>query len=138
MKGTRRKGLIYSKTTDPLEIIVGHVDSDYATNLDGRRSLTGYVFSLFGNVIGWRSILVVALSSIEFEYIALFRWVKERIWLKDLTSEMYDGKCEVKIFCENQTALALSRNQTFLDRTKHIDVRFHFIRDAVIEWKFSL
>lgn len=113
-------------------MITGFVDSNYAANLDKRRSLTGYIFTFLNNVVSWRFILqsVVALSSTKVEYIAL----KEVVWLKgESTSEMLDGICDVKIHCDSQNALALSRNPTFHDRTKHIDVKFHFVREIVQE-----
>lgn len=103
--------------------------------MDKRRSLTGYVFTLFGNVISWRSSLqsVVALSSTEAEYIALAESVKEGVWLKGIVSEMLGEKLEVRIHCDSQSALSLSKNPSFHDRTKHIDIRFHYVRHVVQE-----
>lgn len=140
VKGTFSKGLLYTKTDEEGEILTGFVDSDYVADLDKRRSLSGYIFTLFGNVISWRSNLqsVVALSSTEAEYIALAESVKEAIWLKGSISAMIKGKCEAKIFCDNQSALALSKNPTFHDRKKHIDVRFHYVREIVQEGEVKL
>lgn len=73
------------------------------------------------------------MSSTEAEYIALAEVVKEAIWLKGNVSAMLNGDCKAKIHCDNQSALALSKNLTFQDRTKHIDVRFHFVREVVQE-----
>lgn len=71
LKGTLNKGLIYTKSGFMTDILTGFVDSYYVANLDKRRSLTGYIFTLFGNVISWRSILqpVVALSSMEAKWL---------------------------------------------------------------------
>ncbi|MDV3194008.1 MAG: Ty1/Copia family ribonuclease HI, partial [Sweet potato little leaf phytoplasma] len=102
LKGTAGKGLLYTRAASHSEYLVGFVDSDYAANLDKRRSLTGYIFTFFGNVISWKSNLqsVVALSSTEAEYIALSEAVKEAMWLKGSISEMINGECNVKIHCD--------------------------------------
>ena len=86
------------------DAILGYCDSDYATNLDTRRSQTGYVLTLYGSAICWKSGLqnVVALSTAEAKYMAL----------KGLAVE----------FC-------LAKHQIFHERCKHIDVRLYFIRD---------
>lgn len=79
VKGFVLKGLQYDKSINVDECFVGYADYDYVTDLDKRRSLTGYVFTLFGNVISWKSCFqsVVGLSSTEAEYIALFDAAKE-------------------------------------------------------------
>ncbi|MDV3193956.1 MAG: Ty1/Copia family ribonuclease HI, partial [Sweet potato little leaf phytoplasma] len=109
VKGTSNKGLVFTKSDVEGDILTGFVDSDYAADLDKRRSLSGYIFTLFGNVVSWRSTLqtVVALSSTEAEYIALAESVKEAVWLKGSVSAMYHGKCAVEIHCDSQSALAL-------------------------------
>lgn len=81
---------------------------------------------------------VVALSSTEAEYIALAESVKEAVWLKGSISAMYDGEFDVKIHCDSQSALALSKNPTFHDRTKHIDVRFHYVREVTSNGSIKL
>lgn len=140
LKGTTNRGLIYTKVVSMNDNITGYVDSDYAVDLDKRHSLTGYIFTLYGKVISWRSNLqsVVALSSTEAEYIALSKAVKEVIWLKRGISEMMNEGCDVKIYCDSQSAIALSKNPTFHDSTKHIDVKFHFIRGVVQEGEVKI
>lgn len=130
LKGTTKKGLLYTKSKIHNETIVGFADFDYTGDLDKRLSLTGYVFTLFGNVISWRSTLqsVVALSSTEAEYIAFSKSVKEAMWLKGNVSEMYNGKCEVEIHYDGQSTLSLMKNPTYHNRTKHIDIKFHYVR----------
>ncbi|XP_061357835.1 secreted RxLR effector protein 161-like [Gastrolobium bilobum] len=66
--------------------IIGYCDSDYAADLDKRRSLTGFVFTMGGNVVSWKCNLqhIVALSTTEAEYVALTEAVKEAIWLKGI------------------------------------------------------
>ncbi|XP_042027180.1 secreted RxLR effector protein 161-like [Salvia splendens] len=132
--GTEKFGILYSnKGGDEKEPLVGYCDSDYASNLDTRRSQTGYVFNLYGSAVCWKSFLqnVVALSSTEAEYIALTSAVKEGKWLLGLIAEFGVNQASVTIYCDNSGALCLAKNQMFHERSKHIDVRMHFIRDEV-------
>lgn len=113
--------------------VVGYCDSDYAADLDKRRSLSGYVFTVGGNVVSWKSRLqhVVALSTIEAEYIFLTEAVKEALWIKGFGGEMrFEQKCAT-IFCDSQSAIHLSKNAMFREITKHIDVRLHFVREVI-------
>ena len=93
------------------EPLVGFCDSDYAANLDTRRSQTGYVFTLFDSAICWKSNLqdVVALSTTEAEYIALTSAVKESKWLMGLISEFGIEQGGVTVHCDNNEALCLAR-----------------------------
>lgn len=108
------------------------MDSDYATNLDTRKSLTGYVFTLGGTAVSWRSTHqpVVALSTTEAEFMALIEAVKEAIWLKGIVKEFGIDQKSVKIYCDSQSAIHLSKHQAYHDRSKHIDIKYHFIRDV--------
>ena len=72
---------------------------------------------------------MVALSSTEAEFIALSEAIKEGIWLKGLLKDYGINQRTIKIYCDNQSAIHLSKNQQFHNRTKHIDIRFHFVRD---------
>lgn len=91
------------------------------------------MFTLGGNTISWKSGLqrVVALSTTESEYMALIEDVKEAVWLKGLMMEfVYDQKA-VEIYCDSQSAITLSKNNVHHERTKHIDVKYHYIRDVI-------
>ncbi|XP_062075380.1 secreted RxLR effector protein 161-like [Humulus lupulus] len=90
LKGTLNTGLIFSNERQYKEEVSGFVDSDFAANLDTRRSCTGYVFTVLGGCISWKSNLqkVVALSSTEAEYMAATEAMKEALWLKGLTNEL--------------------------------------------------
>lgn len=111
----------------------GYCDSDYTSNRDNRKSQTGYIFTLFGAAVTWKSNLqsVVALSTTEAEYIALTDAVKESFWLKGILADLGLMQKKVVINCDSSSAICLSKHQTFHDRSKHIDVRLHFIRDEV-------
>ncbi|KAG7532793.1 Reverse transcriptase RNA-dependent DNA polymerase [Arabidopsis thaliana x Arabidopsis arenosa] len=131
IKGTLDIKLCYQKNPDFQ--ITGYCDADHGADLDKRRSITGLVFTLGGNTISWKSGLqrVVALSSTESEYMSLTEAVKEAIWLKGLLREFgYDQKA-VEIYCDSQSAIEVSKNNVHHDRTKHIDVKYHFIREVI-------
>ena len=134
LKGASDVGLTFQKDGGGISIL-GYVDSDYAGDLDRRRSTTGYIFTLVGSAVSWKSTLqsIVALSTTEAEYMAAAEAVKEAIWLKGLVAELSLVQQESILRCDSQSAIHLIKNQRFHERTKHIDVRFHFIRDVVEE-----
>ncbi|GJV01823.1 hypothetical protein Tco_1335392 [Tanacetum coccineum] len=107
--------------------VTGFVDSDYAKDPDKGRSITGYAFLVQGCVVSWKATLqhVVALSTIEAEYMALTEAVKEAIWLRGLLEELGVELNTVAVNCDNQGAIHLSRNHVFHD------VRYHFIREVL-------
>lgn len=108
-------------------------DADYATDLDRRRSVTGYVFQVGGNTVSWRSGLqhIVALSTTESKYMALSEAFKEALWLKGFVSELGFEQDDVKVFSDSQSAIHLAKNGGFHERTKHIDTKLHFTRDVI-------
>ncbi|GKC60900.1 zinc finger, CCHC-type containing protein [Tanacetum coccineum] len=113
--------------------VTGFVDSDYAKDSDKGRSITGYAFLVQGCVVSWKAMLqhVVALSTIEAEYMALTVDVKEAIWLRGLLEELGIELNTVAVNYDNQGAIHLSWNHVFHERTKHINVRYHFIREVL-------
>jgi hypothetical protein len=130
LKGSRDLELTYSHGTKTIE---GYADADWAGSLDDRRSTTGYVFILHGGAITWNSKKqpTVALSTTEAEYLALGQAAKESIWLKKLLTELgfHQKDRPIEINSDNQGAIALTKNPTFHARTKHIDIRHHFLRE---------
>jgi hypothetical protein len=115
-------------------ILSGFSDSDYAGDLDGRKSTSGYCFSLGRGMISYQSKRqpCVALSTTEAEYMACCSAAREAIWLRGGLSELgFEQKLPTLIHEDNQGCIALVRNPVNHERTKHIDVRFHFIRDSV-------
>ncbi|GKE00686.1 retrotransposon protein, putative, ty1-copia subclass, partial [Tanacetum coccineum] len=113
--------------------VTGFVDSDYAKDPDKGRPITGYAFLIHGCVVSWKATLqhVVALSTTEAEYMALTEAVKEAIWLRGLLEELGVELNTVTVNCDNQDAIHLSRNYVFHERTKHMNVRYHFIREVL-------
>ncbi|XP_031285016.1 secreted RxLR effector protein 161-like [Pistacia vera] len=127
-------GLKYYKRTTMLDL-VGFIDSDFVGDKDTRKSTTAYYFTLGGNYISWKSQLqpTVALLSTEVEYIAIADVFREAIWLQGMLSKanLFDGK--VTIYSNSQSVILLSKNPIYHERTKHVDVRFHFVRDLVTQ-----
>ncbi len=110
----------------------GFSDSDYAGDPSTRRSTSGFIFVLCGGPVAWSSRRqpCVALSSTEAEFVASCDAAKEGVWLKRLLSEMMPGfNGPIPLMCDNQSAIQLVRNPVFHQRTKHIDVRFCFVRE---------
>ncbi|CAF4947657.1 unnamed protein product [Pieris macdunnoughi] len=130
LQKTKSYGLKFTKDTCNLE---GFVDADWASNTVDRKSYTGFCFKLSGCVISYecRKQQTVALSSTEAEYMAIAEACKEAIYLKSLISDIIGCNYTVVIYNDNQGAKKLTENPLFHKRTKHIDVRYHFIREAV-------
>ncbi|GKB82907.1 hypothetical protein Tco_0949802 [Tanacetum coccineum] len=107
--------------------------TNYDKDPEKGRSITGYAFLVHGCVVSWKATLqhVVALSTTKTEYMALTEAVKEAIWLRGLLEEFCVELNNVAINCDNQGAIHLSRNHIFHERTKHINVCYHFIREVL-------
>ena len=111
-----------------------YCDSDYAGDLFARKSTSGNVFTLGGIAVSWQSSLqdAFAMSTTEAEYIAIAESFKEAKWLKGLVGEMCPEMSLVRVHYDSECAIHLARNQnTFHRRTKHIDIKYNFIRDEV-------
>ncbi|KAL2518980.1 cysteine-rich RLK (RECEPTOR-like protein kinase) 8 [Abeliophyllum distichum] len=102
-------------------------------DLDKRRSTSSYVFTLCDGCISWKSQLqkIVAISSTEAEYIAACDAVKEGLWLRGLLGEIGFRNETIRLYTDNQSAIHLSKNPVYHDKTKHVDIKFHFVRDMV-------
>jgi hypothetical protein len=131
LKGTIDLAIEYKKTGS-LDV-EAYVDADWANDKEDRRSYTGFIFKLAGGPISWesRKQRTVALSSTEAEYMALSDGAKEAMFLKNILLELFGKKDAIVIYNDNQSAQKLSVNHMLNRRTKHIDIRNHFIRDAV-------
>lgn len=140
VKGTRTAGLSFS--SGPSLHPVGYCDSDWAGCRATRKSTEGYVFLVGGGAVSWRSKKqkVVATSSCEAEYVASFSATKECIWLSRLFAEIL-GKSNippVTVHIDNQGAIDTAKGSAINHRNKHIDIRYHFVRDAVRDLQINL
>ena len=108
-------------------------DSDWAGDVDKRRSTSGYIFFIFGGPVSWKSKMqkCVAQSSAEAEYIAASETSKEVTWLRSLISTYNGRKLEkpTVILVDNQAAISIVKNPVCSSKTKHIELRYHLVRD---------
>lgn len=139
LKGTSDYGLTFRRSNDTY--LKAFSDADYAGELESRRSTTGYIVLWGSNIITWNTQRqkVVALSTTDAEYMAACQAVKEVVWLKNLIGEL-NAKLPLNItlLVDSQSAIQLVKNPVFHSRTKHIDVRFHYIRERYQEKLFNL
>uniref|UniRef100_A0A803LCB7 Uncharacterized protein n=2 Tax=Chenopodium quinoa TaxID=63459 RepID=A0A803LCB7_CHEQI len=134
IKGTLDYGMFYSYGDEATLYGYSDSDSDWAGAQHERKSTSGYVFYLGSTAITWSSKKqpVVALSSCEVEYIAASSAVCEALWLRNLlkeTGHVQEGP--TTIYVDNMSAIKLAKNPVQHGRSKHIDTRFHFLRDQV-------
>ncbi|GAQ93561.1 hypothetical protein KFL_016490010, partial [Klebsormidium nitens] len=130
LSGTAELGVTFGGSAEPL---VGYADADYAGDVDSRRSTTGYVFLVYGGAASWSSRLqpTVAASTVEAEYMSAASAAKEALWLKKLCGDLELPGGVVQIYGDNQGALQLLKHPIASQRTKHIDVLHHFVRERV-------
>lgn len=134
LKGTSKFGIILESNKTQHLVLESYVDADWGGNFEDKRSATGYLFYLNSNLISWntKKQQTIALSTTEAEYMAETEAVKEVIWLKSLMNELgYEVETPIDINCDNQGSIKLAKNPVFHSRTKHIDIRHHFIRDQI-------
>lgn len=112
LKGTLDHGLMYGKSKHEVCEVRGYVDSDFAGDLDIRKSISRYMFMLDNCLISWKATLqhIVALSSTEAEFVVAIEAVKESMWLKGLLNELWLKQRTMQIFCDNQSAIQLIKN----------------------------
>ena len=139
LNGTAGYGILFARQHGD-NSMVGYVDSNYAGNIDDRRSTTGYEFTLSEGPIYRRSTLqsLVAMSTTEVEYMAVAEATKEALWLKGLVKELGLNQGGVQLHCDSQSAIYLAKHQIYHARTKHIDVRFHKIRELIVTGEIIL
>ena len=100
---------------------------------DGRHAISGYAF-LIGGAVSWSSKRqeIVALSTAEAEYVALTHATKEAVWLRNYLHEVWRMPLEpTTLYSDNQSAIAMAKDDRFHARTKHIDIRYHYIREII-------
>lgn len=132
LNGSINLKLRYSNTID--NDLNGFTDADWASDVDKRRSCTGYIFKLSNAAVTWHSGYqqTVAKSTAEAEYMALSDGTAEALWLRQLLRELDNSLAEtIKIYCDSRSAIDLASTDAYRAKTKHIDVRYHFIREKV-------
>jgi hypothetical protein len=143
LKGTLSYGILYKCKAGNELMLQGWCDSDYAGDHDDRRSTSGYVFTMNDSAICWCSKKqpIVTLSSTEAEFVSAASCACQCIWLRNVLKHLHVKQAEcTPINCDNSSSIKLSKNPILHGRCKHIDVRYHFLRDlckdGVVELKY--
>ena len=133
IKGTLDYGLKF-QSVDGEDDLYGYSDANWAGDIDDRRSVSGYVFKVAGSTVSWCSKKqgTVAKSTTEAEYVSLSNATQELIWMRRLLSDIgYKIETPTTMYKDNQGAIEIAKNPRFHNRTKHIDIKFHFIRERI-------
>ncbi|OJT04063.1 Copia protein [Trametes pubescens] len=141
LKGTLDYGMTYGRKGETHARayyrnlrLEGYSDADWGANPVDRKSISGYAFLIGSGVIAWSSKkqAVVALSSTEAEYMAISYAARHAIWMRTLLAELtFAQEQATKLNADNQSAIALSKDSVHHARSKHIDIRHHFIRECI-------
>ena len=134
-KGTTSYNLEYLRNEDDDETILsGYSDADWAGDINDRKSTSGYLFMMSGAATSWKSRkqTCVALSTAEAEYVALAGATQEATWMRQLLEDLYHEQKEPTVIREdNQAAIAIAQQPHSHSKMKHIDIRYHFVREKV-------
>ena len=129
--GTIDLGINYESNNASL---TSYSDADFANNKLDHRSLTGYIFKISNMAVTWntRKQPTVVLLTMEAEYMAVTTATHEAIWLRQLVSELgIDTVSPTPIHVDNRAAIKLTKDSKFHTRTKHIDIKHHYIQDTI-------
>ena len=132
LNDTRICGLLYDK--EKVTDFIGYSDADWAGDFDDCRSTSGYLFELSGAAVSWRSKKqsCVALSTAEAEYMALASAAQEAVWMQRLQNDVNEASVKsTLIYEDNQSTICMAKNPQYHGRAKHIDIKFHYIREHV-------
>ncbi|KAK2442880.1 putative mitochondrial protein [Trifolium repens] len=131
MNGTSDYGIMYSHCEN--STLYGYCDADWAGSADDRKSTSGGCFFLGTNLISWFSKKqnCVALSTAEAEYVAAGSSCSQLVWMKQMLKEYDVEQDALTLYCDNMSAINISKNPVQHSKTKHIDIRHHYIRDLV-------
>lgn len=139
LKGTKKLCLSYRKGQ---RVLLGYTDADWGGDHTDRRSFTGYLFTLGQSAVSWeaRKQRTVALSSTEAEYMALCESAREALFLRGIYNELQpqDKRPSLTIYNDSQSAQSLCHNPVYHKRSKHIDIKYHFVRDCVNRGTISI
>ena len=134
LKGTVNFGLWYIKSEN--FTLMAYLDADWAGCVDDRRSTSGGAFYLGKSLVSWHSKKQesVALSTAEAEFIAATATCTQVLWMKRQIEDL-KVQCQSPIIikCDNKSAINISKNPVQHSRTKHIDIKYHFLKDQVTQ-----
>jgi hypothetical protein len=132
LAGSADKGVQYKR--EEVFALTAYCDSDWASDRNDRKSITGYVIYAQGGPIVWKSKKqpTVSRSACEAEYVALAEVVSELLWVRMTLTELgIELSTPIALHIDNQAAKKLAQNPVNQDRTKHIDISYHFVRDVI-------
>ena len=131
VSGTTDSGIMF--TFDSNVEIAGYTDSDWAGDADDRKSTSGGCFFVGNNLVSWHSKKqnCVSLSTAQAEYIAARSCCTQLLWMKHMLEDYGFQQGKLSLFCDNTSAINISKNPVLHSRTKHIEIRYHFIRNLV-------
>lgn len=130
LQGTKNYGIWYRKGGN--DELLAYTDSDYAGDFYDRKSTSGYVFLIASGAVAWSSKKqpIVTLSTTEAEYVSAAKCACQAVWMRKILKELgHKQEGNTALLCDNSSTIKLSKNPIMHGRTKHIDVRFHFLRD---------
>lgn len=137
LKGTQDVGHNYKRDSR----LLIYCDSDWGSDSSDRKSITGYIVQYGGAPISWKSKKqpTVALSTTEAEYLALTEAIKEAMWMAQLFKQLnIPLTLPIPVYEDNNSCILLAEHPVFHQRTKHIDIRYHFIREHIIQDEIKL
>jgi hypothetical protein len=137
LSGTKTHALTYGNEHHD---IIGFTDADGASQ-EHRHAISGFAFLIDGGAVSWASKKqeLITLSTAEAEYVAATHAAKECIWLRRLTGPMFGPPSKpTTLFCDNQAALRLAEDDNYHARTKHIDIRYHFVRQTITNKQITM
>ena len=135
LKGTYNYGIVYSRNDHSDDLMIGYSDADFAGDVNDRKSTSGYIFMINGAPVSWKSRkqTCVALSTAEAEYVALANATQEAKWMRQLLKDLQSKLTEPTVLHEdNQSAICIAQNPQYHSKTKHIDIKYHFVREEIL------
>ena len=138
LQGPKNRSLFYPWNN--IFKLTAYTDASYGNCLDTRRSFSGYVFQLGNATISWRcrKKRFVAISTCEAEYMALAMTTKHHLWLKRGIQELVKENNPMALFCDSNAAIDVAYNPKLNDRSKHIDIAYHFTREQIEQGNWSV
>lgn len=132
IQGTVQMGILYKR--GGRQQLIGYTDSDYAGDVEDRKSTSGYVFLVSDGAVTWTSKKkpIVTLSTTEAEFVAAGAAACQVVWMMKIIKELgLSEEDNTEIYCDNSSAIRLSQNPILHGKSKHIEVRFHYLRELV-------
>nr|KYP53210.1 Retrovirus-related Pol polyprotein from transposon TNT 1-94 [Cajanus cajan] len=138
LKNTAGQGIFFKANSDTR--LHKYVDADWGSCHDSRKSTTGFCVFLGNSLISWKSKRqqIVSKSSVEAKYKAIYSVSNEITWLRNLLADFNINTPFASVYCDNKVVIHIASNPTFHERTKHLEIDLHFIRDKVTKGVIKL